>query len=528
MHFRSTCDPNLIQTMREHEQAVASIDDEIEALMRTVRQLQYKKFQHQKKIKECKGRMTLARRLPPEILATIFEECVRDGWTRTPLMASHVCSEWRIAANVPSVWSHVYVNCDAKDPQGRTRFWLKKSRGTLLRVTIDVRNDASQLPGVMKILLQQMPRWRVLNINTTLLWQVNYILTLCNRPAPELCVLDISIVQEFDDTMAQTPMEGGNDIVGLANSFPQSPHFHTLRINRNILPSHGTLPLSITDLSITLPRHSTRTKLSVDKLLHVLGSLQHLQSFSLVLLRGQEREFEVTSNGTRSVVLSDLTTLIVVGSRDTFAFLPHLLTPALTRLHLRSSLDPLGYPDEQMASYIRRFVEQGEYLGIEILDLHDIDLSMSDFSTCLARSPRLRDLRLHESEITDSIIKTLNGAEGYCPLLKRLDLRWCGHVTGRALIDLVESRLYHIDNFDNPSYSLTAIDRITVINCAFVGEQDVIRLAQTTTCQVVMEANDYCRMFGCCQNERYRRRLQYHCAKEIAEIIHNKSGKLVF
>lgn len=488
--------------MMEHEQAVANIDDEIEHLMRTVRQLQYKKFQYQEKIKECKGMMTLARRLPPEILARIFEECVRDGWTRTPLTALHVCPEWRKAANIPTVWSHVYVNCDAKDPRGRTRFWLEKAQTSLLRITIDVRNDASQLPGIMEILLEQLPQWRILTVNSALLWQANYILMLCNRPAPELCALDISVIQEFDDTVDQMQVESGNDLVGLADSFPQAPHFRTLRINRNTLPSRGTLPPSITDLSITLPCHSTRAKLSVTKLLHVLEGLPQLHSFSLALPRGQEREFEVLPDETRLVNLPDLTTLVVVGSRDIFAFLPHLSTPVLTRLHLRSSLDPLGHPDEQTTSYIKQFVEQGS-LQVELLELHDIDLSLSDFSACLPWLSRLEEIRLHESEITDSIIKTLNGAEGYCPLLKRLDLRWCGHVTGPALVELVKSRFCRVADHGDPdtvSTTLTPIERVTVINCAFVGEQDIISLAQNTVCQVVMEANDYCRKLSCCSS----------------------------
>jgi hypothetical protein len=225
------------------------------------------------------------------------------------------------------------------------------------------------------------------------------------------------------------------------------------------------------------------------------ATVPQLQFFSLALLRGQEREFETLSDGTRLVNLPYLTTLVVVGSRDTFAFIPHLLTPSLTRLHLRSSLDPLGYPEEQTASYIRRFIEQG-FPEVELFELHDIDLSLSDFVACFSGLPKLRELRLHESEISDPIIHTLHGAEGLCPLLKRLDLRWCGQVTGRALVELVNSRLRdplkHGDPDDTPM-ALSTIDLITIINCAFVGEQDIIDLAQTTACQVVMEANDYCR-----------------------------------
>ncbi|KAF8974216.1 hypothetical protein BDZ97DRAFT_1911423 [Flammula alnicola] len=102
------------QAISQHQDAIVSLDTEIEGFMRTIRQLQYQKQKHLAEIRQCKGMITLAKRLPPEILASIFEECVHDGWTRTPLIVSHVCSSWRMAATIPTVWSHVYVNLDAR------------------------------------------------------------------------------------------------------------------------------------------------------------------------------------------------------------------------------------------------------------------------------------------------------------------------------------------------------------------------------------------------------------------------------
>jgi len=82
----------LIQIERAHSTA---IEQEMEALLTSVRRLQFKKAVHESQIRHYQGLITMARRLPPELLAAIFELCVDDGWTRMPLVASGVCTEWR-------------------------------------------------------------------------------------------------------------------------------------------------------------------------------------------------------------------------------------------------------------------------------------------------------------------------------------------------------------------------------------------------------------------------------------------------
>jgi len=171
----------------ENERAVESLDAEIEGHMRTIRQLQYKKQQHLVEIRRCKGMITLAKRLPPEILASIFEECVEDGWTRTPLTVSHVCLNWRKAASIPTVWSHIFVNLDSRDPYNRTLLWLKNSQSAPLTIQLEVGNEMSQIDRTMELLMTEIYRWRVLNIKSIWLAPVNQILQACNnKPAPQI------------------------------------------------------------------------------------------------------------------------------------------------------------------------------------------------------------------------------------------------------------------------------------------------------------------------------------------------------
>lgn len=150
--------------------------------------------------------------------------------------------------------------------------------------------------------------------------------------------------------------------------------------------------------------------------------------------------------------------------------------------------------------------------------MHDIDLSPEAFAACFAALPQLRELRLHESSIRDATVRLLCAPAGLCPRLARLDLRWCGLLSGRVLVELVRGR-----NVVNSSPSaLPAADPITevaVINCCFVGEKDVLDLATLTACRVVMRgADDYCWARDCCVNARYRMRLRLkHLTKFSAE-----------
>lgn len=134
-------------------------------------------------IRRYKGIITLAIHLPPEILASTFEECIKDGWTRTHLTVSHVCSSWRRAASLPPVWSHVYVNLDARYPYQRSRLWLNKSQGALLTIDIEIGNDTTHLPKTVNLLVKEMKRWKALSLNFCPFRARHQF---CGRPAPEL------------------------------------------------------------------------------------------------------------------------------------------------------------------------------------------------------------------------------------------------------------------------------------------------------------------------------------------------------
>lgn len=70
--------------IRRHEGAISSIHCRIASLLTEVAQLKVEEADHQAAIRTCKGVTTLARLIPDELLAQIFQHCVADGWTRAP------------------------------------------------------------------------------------------------------------------------------------------------------------------------------------------------------------------------------------------------------------------------------------------------------------------------------------------------------------------------------------------------------------------------------------------------------------
>ncbi|ESK97658.1 hypothetical protein Moror_17520 [Moniliophthora roreri MCA 2997] len=498
------------------QEVIDSIDVEIEGLMQQIRRLRFKKLKHKELIHLYQGSITLARRIPHEILATIYEICAQDGYTLTPLHVSHVCSEWRKATQIPTVWSNLYINLDSRDPYGRAAFWAQKSKTTPLHITIDIHNDISMLPAVVDLLLDHSSRWETLKVNSRRLSAGNYILERCNSSSlPLLRALEIVILEEFDTQGNGTQVEEDVELTDL--TFSLAPLLHTFTISRNVM-TQMTLPLAVTNLSIELPTYAIPATLSIRVMLDVLEQLPSLQGLSISMPYGIDRQFALDVNDQMSIDLPHLRGLTLTGGTDIFGLLPYLRATSLLQLHLRSSVDSLGYPSESFERNVVQFISLARP-PLELLELRDVDLSQSVFITCFSQLPHLKTLRLHESDISDVCLSALHGSGAYCPQLMSLDLRWCGHVSGRALVRLVRDR--------STDGSLHRITSVTLINCAFVGEQDIIDLARITLCRLMMhDVEDYCRASGCCQNERYRRRLQLRHGLEVVDS--RKERRLLF
>ncbi|KAI0350848.1 hypothetical protein OH77DRAFT_1488313 [Trametes cingulata] len=524
LQYRSEPTPEAIQaawnTIRGHEAAIGAIEDRIQDLLTQVQYLRYDQAKHRAAIERCIGLVTLARRLPEELLIKIFEHCVEDGWTRAPIVVSHVCSAWRRAAHAPKVWSHVYAKCDDPQVLDRTRFWLSMARGAYLHITVVTswRVPPRPIMELMALLVERSPQWRSLKIETDSMRHADLILAECKSPVPELREVGIrTAALDIGDS------EGVPDLAHLADRFTATfaPRLATVFYVSTVVPAAPIFPSQITSLTLEVKESPSNRPLSASSIIDILEALPELRTLSLSMPLIYEHEFVPEQDAERVASLPSLASLTMYGPTDLNELLPHIQAPSLRCLCLRS-LEDLGFRQRPIGPSLTRFIGSSSP-PLELLELHDIDLDPETFETCFAALPDLRELRLHESSISDGTVQLLNGPRGLCPRLRRVDFRWCGHLRGRALVDLVRSR-HVVDDLAGPVSD--PIEEVGVINCCFVTEEDVLDLARMTVCRLVMrETDDYCRTTLCCTNQRYRTRLRMRHFSEF--LVRNASIRLV-
>ena len=439
--FRVEPTPEVIQgaeaTIRTHEDQIAALEDRIGGLLVEVRNLRYDQAKHRAAIERCRGLITLARRVPDELLIKVFGHLVADGWTRAPVVVSHVCSAWRRAAHAPTVWSHVYVNCDDANVYERTKFWLRMAEGADLHVTVTAswRIPHWQVKQLMGILIERSPQWRSLKIETDSLRHAELILEQCTRTLPELrtVVIKTNAVDSVD--------AGVSDLRILREQFTteHAPRLARVEYTSPVVPAEPIFPAHITGLAMEIHDSPAHRPLSAASLMDILAPLTCLHTLALTMPLLYDHAFVPSPDPERAVSLPLLTTLTCYGPTDLNELLPHLHTPALRALHLRS-LEDLGYRQQPIAPSLLRFLAHAAP-PLELLELHDIDLAPDAFAAVFeALDGSLRELRLHESSISDATVRLLHGPRALCPKLARVDLRWCGMLQGRALVDLVRSR----------------------------------------------------------------------------------------
>jgi F-box-like len=471
-----------------NNETISSIDVDIESVRCQLEQLRKKRFTHTQLINRCKGALTLARRIPPELLAKIFEHSA-ETWALTPFIVSQVCAAWRRAAQMPTVWSHISINCDIRDPVGRARFWLQMAQQAPLYITIVGANLLqTHLVQIVDLLLCRASQWRTLTLDLTLMRDTNYVLSQCTCIFPSLRSVYVMSQAAFEQEL-----DGGNGhLDGLQQSFLDSPNFRHIEIVSNTVPT--TVTSHISNLSLTLTDSPVQRPLSVTSLLQLLEGLPCLKCLKITMPVEFERPFISALDPSLTVILPQLESLTLEDAGGLSWILRHFRAPALTRLRLRTpeAEDRILHEDDTIGTAILDFLKVSS--KVQLFELHNIDVWEQEFASWFALLPELRDLRLHDSDIDDEALRRLYGRGGLCPRLSRIDLRWCHHVRGTALVELVRSR--QVTGEIGSSVFEGAIDEVAALHCSLVRKQDVISLAKLTRLRVVFTENDdYCRKF---------------------------------
>jgi len=113
--------------------------------------------------------------LPNELLATIFaygsrpstHNSFRDSNLPFPLLVSSINKHWRdVALNSPGVWSCVYIS--GRQPLDVTRTWIRRSKGCMLDVTLNLRFvRQADVDPIIDIIVPHVGRWRRFFLHAT-------------------------------------------------------------------------------------------------------------------------------------------------------------------------------------------------------------------------------------------------------------------------------------------------------------------------------------------------------------------------
>jgi len=454
-----------------NETSLASLNEEIEACSRQLSALRTKSYAHILTIRKCQAAMTLARLIPPELLAKIFKHASETGWTRAPIVASHVCSTWRAAAHShPGVWSRLTVNLDMRNPVGWTEHWLSMARHASLHVTIIHTAPTASLGHVMTLLLERSEQWVSLTLDLHLA-DTRQVLAACTARFTRLRSIGLSLVATDES------IEAAEGTTSFANAFQDAPALTSVSIVGNVIPRD--LPPRLTSLRIECSGPFGSSIETPRSVIETLQSLPDLETLTLRL-----GVIATTPLDIPNIELPKLKTLIYEDLRTGgFPILNYLTASSLIHLYAHVHPDPDVH---DTPVYLSRFLEGSP--NVETLEFGGADIWPEQWLSVFPLLPKLRKLHLHDSDIDDEVIEGMFGKNGLCPDLRRIDLRWCQHIRGTTLVRLVESRV---------GGGGCEIEEVAAICCSLVRKQDAMQLAGLTTFRVIIgERDERCREFN--------------------------------
>ncbi|KAI5124863.1 hypothetical protein M0805_007295 [Coniferiporia weirii] len=492
------------EEIAQHESAISVLQSKINGLIQDIRRFEEEKRKHATAIAKCKGVLTLANRIPGELLARIFELSVIGWWTRAPIVVSQVCSSWRKAAKAPSVWSHVYVDCDKGDPVARCKLWLHMAQLSPLVVTFRTTDHFPIVDATLDILLGHILRWRSFTLEAPSVQSANYVLERCSGAGPQLKEVNIRLGGSHMTVPVPDVVHGEGRLSGFKTAFERVPNLRRISLSADISQSWvGITQITSLILQLNNCQLSRAGPVLCSDIINVLTETPNLQELNVDIPREDRREIRL-DDPSRSVSLCELTSLILSLPIPFMMLTLHLRTPKLNRLYLRCPDDPHGFADDITRATLRDFLELSAP-PLRILQLYDVDISQSDFLFCFNLLHTLEELYLHGSEILDETLGYLSPAFGLLPKLSVLDLRWCGHVSGWALEDLVRLR----STGSGHGLAPTPLTELTIINCSIVNERHIVSIANYCTCRLkIRDRDDFCLHRGCCNNVRYRARFR--------------------
>jgi hypothetical protein len=372
----------------------------------------------------CRSILSPIRKLPPEILETIFLACMGPEPDIIPVVGQ-VCSHWRnIVIGTPTLWSNISI--------GRTRFrfnqryvnlaslFLKRSASRPLSVTVRYPADA-RLVG---LLVRHANRWGTLRLSTSF--------------------------REFYDSLGLTahtfPMLERLEIME-ANAEPAEPSQEPVLLNN--APNLKDVVLKNPLVFWTLPwSHLTRLQYDVNavvdavRILHLCPRLVEC-SFDKLIFAAADTDIIADLRPLRKLRSLRLSVNSVSAQPILKTLFDSLTAPKLVSLEIIGQWTPsdltefLARSQCKLASLI---LSTGYMKDEKILDvlqtLPHLDKLVLDADTGTSR-------QLQNRVITDKLLRRLifyPDSDCVLPSLTHLTLKTAVNFEDQVLLDLIESR----------------------------------------------------------------------------------------
>jgi hypothetical protein len=471
-----------------HEQSIADLQSQIEGLCLQIGRIEAEKQKHHAAISKCRSVFTLANRIPIELLARIFEIAVLDGyWTVGPLVVSHVCSSWREAAKLPLVWSHVYIDCDKGNPVARCDLWFQMAREAPLDITFRTSMQYSVTAAAFQAVHSRVKRWKRLVLDAHTLQEANLVLAQVTAPGPLLHEVIVDVGESSAPLQVLDSDQASDQFFALQTAFRNAPNLRRLTLTVDQTRTWVGLG-QITYLNLQLSKcvFDIHRPLFASEMMDALEAASNLQELVMKVPCDDERPLADSADGpVRIVMLSRLKSLTLEMPTTIMAFIRHVEAPKLQCLNLRCPSTYQTFAGDEVRSSLRWFVEHSS--SLRSLELYDVEVAQEDYLFLFAQATALESLSLHGSDILDETIQQLGTFAGDLPRLRRLDLRWCGHVSGDAVAQISENRR------TKQGSPLCPLDEITLINCSGVNERQILDISRHSRCRLrIGGPEDYC------------------------------------
>ena len=120
---------------------------------------------------------------------------------------------------MPSVWSHVYIDCDKGDPVARCELWLQMARQSPLYVTFRTSEYRPKVEAAFSSILSRIDYWRTLVLEASSIYTINRLLERIISTGPLLQSISIKLGGSPVDDLLPDIVQGQARLDGFRQAF---------------------------------------------------------------------------------------------------------------------------------------------------------------------------------------------------------------------------------------------------------------------------------------------------------------------